>query len=74
MIVTRARKACAAGAPRTVREQLMEAWRALGTLNDPELPVVSIVAPPGFGKTTLLAQWEPLDGRPVAWGSLCHNW
>lgn len=43
MIVTRARKACAAGAPRTVREQLMEAWRALGTVNDPELPVVSIV-------------------------------
>jgi LuxR family maltose regulon positive regulatory protein len=28
------------------------------------LPVVSIVAPPGYGKTTLLAQWSDRDGRP----------
>jgi LuxR family transcriptional regulator, maltose regulon positive regulatory protein len=34
------------------------------------MPVVSIVAPAGFGKTTLLAQWEQLDGRPFAWVSL----
>ena len=30
------------------------------------LPVVSIVAPPGYGKTTLLAQWAARDGRPFA--------
>jgi len=31
------------------------------------MPVVSVVAPPGYGKTTLLAQWaERADGR-VAW-------
>jgi LuxR family maltose regulon positive regulatory protein len=33
-------------------------------------PVVSIVAPAGYGKTTLLAQWEELDSRPFAWVSL----
>ena len=29
--------------------------------------VVSIVAPPGYGKTTVLAQWASRDPRPVAW-------
>jgi len=29
--------------------------------------VVSIVAPPGYGKTSLLAQWAIEDPRPVAW-------
>lgn len=30
-------------------------------------PIVTVVAPPGYGKTTLLAQWAETDGRPVAW-------
>ena len=30
-------------------------------------PVVSIVAPAGYGKTTLCAQWARRDGRPAAW-------
>lgn len=29
-----------------------------------------VVAPAGFGKTTLLAQWAAASGRPVAWVSL----
>jgi LuxR family transcriptional regulator, maltose regulon positive regulatory protein len=29
--------------------------------------VISIVAPPGYGKTTLLAQWARSQQRPVAW-------
>jgi LuxR family maltose regulon positive regulatory protein len=33
-------------------------------------PVVSIVAPPGFGKTTLLAQWAERSGRASAWVSV----
>jgi LuxR family maltose regulon positive regulatory protein len=33
-------------------------------------PVVLVIAAPGFGKTTLLAQWEELDSRPFAWVSL----
>jgi LuxR family maltose regulon positive regulatory protein len=27
-------------------------------------PVVAVVAPPGYGKTTLLAQWAERDRRP----------
>ena len=30
-------------------------------------PVISIVAPPGYGKTSLLVQWATEDSRPVAW-------
>jgi LuxR family transcriptional regulator, maltose regulon positive regulatory protein len=32
--------------------------------------VISVNAPPGYGKTTLLAQWAAVDPRPVAWVSL----
>jgi len=35
-----------------------------------DTPVVTIVAPPGYGKTTLLAQWIEGDPRPAAWLSL----
>jgi LuxR family maltose regulon positive regulatory protein len=34
------------------------------------LPVVTVVAPAGYGKTTLLAQWAARDSRPFAWISL----
>ncbi len=30
-------------------------------------PFVSIVAPPGYGKTSLLVQWAARDSRSVAW-------
>jgi LuxR family maltose regulon positive regulatory protein len=33
-------------------------------------PVISIVAPAGYGKTTLLGQWARRDSRPFAWVSL----
>jgi LuxR family maltose regulon positive regulatory protein len=33
-------------------------------------PVVTVVAPPGYGKTTLLAQWAGRDPRPFAWLSI----
>ena len=33
----------------------------------PSRPVVSIVAPPGYGKTSLLVQWATEEPRPVAW-------
>ncbi|HST17451.1 MAG TPA: LuxR C-terminal-related transcriptional regulator [Gaiellaceae bacterium] len=32
-----------------------------------ELPVATVVAPAGYGKTTLLAQWVERDARPCAW-------
>jgi LuxR family transcriptional regulator, maltose regulon positive regulatory protein len=33
-------------------------------------PVVSVVAPAGYGKTTLLAQWAERDGQAFAWVSV----
>jgi LuxR family maltose regulon positive regulatory protein len=30
-------------------------------------PVAAIIAPPGYGKTTLLAQWAERDPRPFGW-------
>jgi LuxR family maltose regulon positive regulatory protein len=35
--------------------------------------VVSVVAPPGYGKTTLLGQWAARDRRDFAWVSLDHR-
>jgi LuxR family maltose regulon positive regulatory protein len=34
---------------------------------------VSIVAPPGYGKTTVLGQWSGRDERQFAWVSLDHR-
>ena len=33
-------------------------------------PIVSVVAPPGYGKTTLLSQWARRNGQPFAWVSV----
>ena len=35
--------------------------------------VISVVAPPGYGKTTLLGQWAAHDRREFAWVSLDHR-
>ncbi len=40
----------------------------LGT--SPDVPVVSIVAPPGYGKSALLSQWADETQRRVAWVSI----
>ena len=34
------------------------------------VPVVALVAPPGYGKTTVLAQWVEQDPRPFVWLSV----
>jgi LuxR family maltose regulon positive regulatory protein len=33
----------------------------------PWAPVVSVIAPPGYGKTILLADWASREQRPVTW-------
>src|SRR5215471_15676460 len=33
-------------------------------------PIVSVVAPAGYGKTTLLSQWAERDGLAFAWVSV----
>ena len=37
---------------------------------DDSRPIVSVVAPAGYGKTTLLTQWAEHDGRAFAWVSV----
>ena len=36
-------------------------------------PIVSVVAPSGYGKTTLLAQWAERNGQSFAWVSVDEN-
>ena len=38
-----------------------------------DVPIVSVVAPAGYGKTTFLAQWAERDPRPFAWVSVDEN-
>jgi LuxR family transcriptional regulator, maltose regulon positive regulatory protein len=44
------------------RTALVNRLRAAGAF-----PCVLLVAPPGYGKTTVLAQWAAKDARPFAW-------
>jgi LuxR family maltose regulon positive regulatory protein len=37
---------------------------------EPRPPVVAVVAPAGYGKTTVLAEWVAAADRPVAWLTL----
>ena len=39
-------------------------------VRDVTRPIVSVVAPAGYGKTTLLVQWAERSGQAVAWVSL----
>ena len=39
-------------------------------MRDVTRPIVSVVAPAGYGKTTLLVQWAERRGQAVAWVSL----
>jgi len=54
------------GRPGTVRRSLLIERLARG---DPR-PVVRMVAPAGYGKTTLLSQWAERNGQAFAWVSL----
>ncbi len=47
--------------PRTALVERLLASRA---------PIIAVVAPPGYGKTTLLAQWSERNERRSAWVSL----
>src|SRR5215218_6847727 len=47
------------------RPRLVARLRAAG-----DVPLVLVVAPAGYGKTTALAEWAEQDGRPFAWVAL----
>lgn len=55
--------------PRT-HDGVIARARVLRALDDTPSKVSIMVAPAGFGKTTLLTQWVEQAGRPVAWLSL----
>jgi LuxR family transcriptional regulator, maltose regulon positive regulatory protein len=58
-------------APPVRRPGLVARPYALGRLTAASgVPVVSLAAPPGYGKTTLLAQWAEQDPRPSVWLSV----
>jgi LuxR family maltose regulon positive regulatory protein len=45
----------------------------INRLSSVEAPVISVVAPAGYGKTTLLAQWGEVWQPRVAWVSADHR-
>ena len=61
----------ASGIP-AVRERLVPRTVLIERLLRNGEPVISLVAPPGYGKTTLLAQWAHQVGPRVAWVSCEH--
>ena len=52
--------------PGTVRRSRLIARLAQGD----RCSIVSVVAPPGYGKTTLLSQWAEANGQSFAWVSV----
>jgi LuxR family maltose regulon positive regulatory protein len=57
--------------PPTPRPGFVPRTRLIRLLKaEPRPPVVSIIAPPGYGKTVLLAEWAAREDRPVAWLTL----
>jgi len=52
--------------PGTVRRSLL----IERPTHDDSRPIVSVVAPPGFGKTRLLSQWAEANGQAFAWVSV----
>src|SRR5512143_3874314 len=61
-------------APR-VRAEHVSRRQLLAALRDgPQRKLTLVAAPPGFGKSTLLAEWAASPGRPaIAWLSLDEN-
>src|SRR5687767_277467 len=58
-------------APPLARHDTVAKADLIGRLCAPQLPFATvIVAPAGYGKTTLLARWAEADPRPFAWVAL----
>jgi LuxR family maltose regulon positive regulatory protein len=60
-----------ASEPAQPRAGLVPRQRLVRRLMDArERPVALVVAPAGYGKTTVLSEWEACDGRPFTWVKL----
>jgi LuxR family maltose regulon positive regulatory protein len=57
------------GAPWT-RPDTVAKTDVIARLRASQLPFVTVIAPAGYGKTTLLARWAETDPRPFAWVAL----
>src|SRR4051812_6847912 len=57
-------------APPVVRPHTVVKSDVIARLRASRRPVVVVVAPAGYGKTTLAAQWADVDPRPFAWVAL----
>ena len=53
--------------PPGVRPGIVVRTAQLGRLTATRVPVITLAAPPGYGKTTLMAQWAQRTGSRVAW-------
>ena len=54
--------------PPLVRSGMVRRERLVQFLNGSrETPVAALIAPAGYGKTTVLAEWAEQDERPFAW-------
>ena len=59
---------------RATRARLIRRPRLITRLSgDPDCPIGAITAPSGYGKTTLLSQWDEDDERPFIWVGLDHR-
>ena len=58
--------------PPVARKEWVERPELIKYLADAEAKLILVAAPPGFGKTTLVAQWRasPVNHKPFAWVSL----
>ena len=57
------------GAP-TIRPGTVAKQDVIERLRASRLPFATVIAPAGYGKTTLLAEWSRRDPRPFAWVAL----
>jgi LuxR family maltose regulon positive regulatory protein len=57
-------------APPAIRPDTVVKTEVIGRLQSGTTPFTTVVAPAGYGKTTLLARWAEVDRRPFAWVSL----
>ena len=55
--------------PPTARPGIVTRAALVNRLAAARAPIITVVAPPGYGKTTLLAQWAKRIGPSVAWVS-----
>ena len=56
---------------KTMLDAAVRRPRLVRALRDPDgPPLVAVVAPAGYGKTTLLREWAERDWRPFAWVTL----